>query len=60
MFLHKLAITKKTKLWRKKAYSSKYDLISDVTTDVITIKICCFPYKGKNKNQWRHYVTSEE
>jgi len=40
---------------------SKFDLIIVTPLrDYITIKICCFRYKGKTKNHRRHYVTLEE
>jgi len=42
---------RKNKMCCKKAYFSWCELISDV----ITIKICYFRYKGKNNNQWRRY-----
>jgi len=33
-------------------------LLVTLLRDFITIKACCLRYKGKNKNQWRHYVKS--
>jgi len=33
-------------------------LLVTLLRDFIAIKACCFRYKRKNKNQWRHHVTS--
>jgi len=35
-------------------------LVQTENSDSTTTKMCCFSDKGRNKNQWRHYVTSEE
>jgi len=44
---------------KKNILQIKISLVTSLR-DVIITKICCFCFEEKNKNQWRHYETSEE